>query len=576
MKKFLLGVVCGGVLAVLAGLVLIFAMVRLADRKPAIADNAVLVLRLDGEIPERAPVDIPLPMFEDQARSTVRDVWSTLKRAADDSRIKAVIVVPRRVDAGWGKIQEIRDSLAGFRKSGKPVYAFLRFPSAKDYYIATAADRIYAGPEDHLDLKGMRVEAMYLRGSLDKIGVSMEVVHAGKYKDAYDMFTRTSMSPETREVMNQVLDTLYSNLVGAIAAGRKKDAAAVRELIDRGPFVASEALKAGLIDKLGYEDDLIADLQGAVKQTSVKKVDAREYLRSIPPDPSRTRIALVVAEGTILQGGGDDGFGSSGMVRSAAFAKLLRSVKSDSTVKGVIVRIDSPGGDAIASDDILHEMKELSKAKPMVISMSDVAASGGYFMAVTGDPIVAYPGTITGSIGVITAKPNLKGLYDKLGVSKDVLMRGRFAGLDSDYKPLSPEEKAKLEESIESTYRGFLNRVATGRRKPQDQIEPLAQGRVWMGVQAKTNGLVDQLGGLDTAIEVLRQKAKIPAEKKLALVPYPPRRSLFELLLSKADDTAMTEAKIGDLLAKVPGGRWLRPALEGGTLALMPYYIEVK
>lgn len=576
MKKFVLGLVCGVVLVALFGVVLLFSLIRLSDRRPSIADNSVLVLRLEGDIPERAPVDIPLPMFEDQSHSTIRDIWSGLKRAAEDSRIKAVIVAPRRINAGWAKIQEIRDSLAAFRKSGKPVYAFLRFPGTKDYYVASSADRIFSGPEDYIDLKGMRVEAMYLRGTLNKLGVDMEVVHAGKYKDAYDMFTRTSMSPETREVLNQVLDVLYGSLTDAIAKGRKKDPAAVRALIDQGPFVSADAMKAGLVDKLGYEDDLLNDLKSSLKQTSVKKVELRDYIRSFAPDSSRARVALVVAEGTILQGSDDNTFGGADQVRSASFAKLLRSVKSDSTVKGVIVRVDSPGGDAIASDDILHEMKELSRSKPLVISMSDLAASGGYYMSVTGDPIVAYPNTITGSIGVITAKPNLKGLYDKLGITKDLLTRGRFAALDSDYKPLDDAEKAKLEQSIEATYQGFLHRVATGRRRTPEQIDAVAQGRVWMGPQAKDNGLVDQLGGLDTAVELIRNKAKIPAGTKVMLVPYPSRRSLLDLLMSRSDDTTLAESKLSAVLAKVPGAAWLRPALEGGTLALMPYYIEVK
>ena len=238
--------------------------------------------------------------------------------------------------------------------------------------------------------------------------------------------------------------------------------------------------------------------------------------------------------------------------------------------------MDSPGGDAIASDDILHEMKALSRAKPLVISMSDVAASGGYFMSVTGDPIVAYPGTITGSIGVITAKPNLRGLYDKLGISKELLTRGRFAALDSDYKPLDPAEKAKLEESIEATYQGFINRVAAGRHRTEAEIRALAEGRVWMGVQARDNGLVDRLGGLDTAVEVIRKKANIPAGDTVALVPFPARRSLLDLLMSRSDDTTMAEMKLESVLARVPGGQWIRPALEGGTLALMPYFISVK
>lgn len=577
MKKFLVGLACGMVLAVLFAVILIFSLIRLSDRRPSVADNSVLTFRLEGELPEKAPVEIPLPMFENQASLTVHDVWSALKHAAEDSHIKAVIIAPRQLNIGWAKMQEVRDSLAAFKKtSGKPVYAFLRFPGRREYYVATAADKIYAGPEDHIDVKGLRIEAMYLRGTLNKLGVDMDVVHAGRYKDAFDMFTRTSMSPETREVMNQTLDLYYENLVDTIASGRKKDANAVRALIDQGPFVAQDALKNGLVDVLGFEDQAIGDLRSSLKQSSLNKVDARVYLRSFAPETSRNRIALVTAQGIITQGTGEQGFGADTGIKSGSFAKLLRQAKSDNLIKGVIVRVDSPGGDAIASDDILHEMQELSRAKPLVISMSDVAASGGYYMAVTGDPILAYPATITGSIGVITAKPNLHGLYDKLGISKDVLTRGRFAALDSDYKPLDPAERAKLNESVEATYRGFINRVAEGRHRKFEEIANVAEGRVWLGVQAKQNGLVDQLGGIDRAIELIREKAKLSASEKVVLTPYPPRRSLFELLMSRTDESSLAQAKVDAALAQLPGGAWIRAALNGGTLALMPYFLEVK
>jgi protease-4 len=576
MKKFLLGLVCGVVLVMLTGVIALFSIIRFASSRPAIAGNSLLVLRLEGEVPEKAPVEIPLPVLENQAPLTVEEVWSALKRAAGDSRIKAVVFAPTRLTVGWAKLQELHDSLAAFRKSGKPVYALLRFPTARDYYIATAADKIYASPEDYIDLKGLRVEAMYLKGTLDKLGVGMDVIHAGRYKDAGDMFTRTSMSPETREVLNQVLDQYYSDLTGVVASGRKMDAAAVRALIDQGPFVAQDALKNRLLDALGYEDQMMTGLQGALKQTPLKKVDGREYLRALVPDSGGSRIAFLVAQGAITQGSGQEGFGGDDGIRSGSFIRLIRRVKSDSTVKGVIVRVDSPGGDAIASDDILHEMKELSRAKPLVISMSDVAASGGYYLSVTGDPIVAYPNTLTGSIGVITAKPNLRGLYDKLGIAKDLLTRGRFAALDSDYKPLDGAGRAKLDESVESTYRGFIDRVAAGRRKTFEQIAAVAEGRVWVGAQAKESGLVDRLGGLDAAVEVILQKAKLPPGEKVSLIPYPQRRSLFEVLMSRQDDSAAAEAGLNAVLARVPGGRWLRPMLDGGVLALMPYSIEVR
>jgi protease-4 len=576
MKKFLLGLLCGVVLAVLCGVILLFSAVRLTNTRPAIEDNSLLVLRLENDVPEKAPVEIPLPLFENQSHLTVRDIWSGLRRAADDSRIKGVLLVPGRLNIGWAKMEEIRESLVAFKKSGKPVYALLRFPDARDYYIATAADKIYAGPEDYLDLKGLRVEAMFLKGTLNKLGVQMDVIHAGKYKDAYDMFTRTSMSPETREVLNQILDLYYRDLTQTIAAGRKKDVAAVRALIDQGPFVSKDALKDGLLDALGYEDQAVGDLESRVKRSSLKKIEARDYLRALAPDTGRTKIALLVAEGTITQGTGGQGITGDQGIKSGSFSRLIRRVKSDSSIKGVILRVDSPGGDAIASDDILHEMKELSRSKPVVISMSDLAASGGYYISVTGDPIVAYPDTLTGSIGVITAKPDLHGLYDKLGISKELLTRGRFAAIDSDYKPLDAAEKAKLTESVDSAYRGFIDRVAAGRHKTFDQIAVIAQGRVWVGVQARDNGLVDRLGGLDTAVEMIRQRAKLPASEKIDLVPYPPRRSLFDVLMSRPDESAIAEAQLSAALAHIPGGWWIRPVLEGGLLAVMPYSVDVR
>jgi protease-4 len=394
---------------------------------------------------------------------------------------------------------------------------------------------------------------MYFKNTLDKLGVRMEVEHAGKFKDAYDMFTKTGMSPETREVLNSVLDNFYGNLCTTIAQGRKKTPEEVRAIIDQGPFLAGEARAKGLVDVLAYEDQVYGELSKALKQSKLTKIAYRDYARSFAPDEKRARIALVVGSGAIIRGASDTGIGTTDVIASGAFVRLLERVKTDSSIKGVIVRVDSPGGDAIASDDILHEMKELSKAKPTVISMSDVAASGGYFISVTGDPILAYPNTITGSIGVISAKVNLRGMYDKLGINKDVLSRGKFATLDSDYTPLSDAERAKLRQSIDATYEGFIARVAAGRhRKPQD-IEPLAQGRVWLGVQAKQNGLIDELGGLDRAVELIRQKAKIPATQKIALIPYPPRRNLLDVMLSRADESTSVDVAVRAALKRVTG-----------------------
>jgi protease-4 len=576
MKKFLLGLLCGIVLAGLAGVIFVVSLVRFADTRPAVTDGSTLVVTLEGELPEKPPLEIPLAIFEGQAPITVRDLWSTLRRAASDSRINAVVIAPRNLRIGWAKMQEVRESLVAFRKSGKPVYAILRMPGLREYYIATGADKIYTSPEDYLDVKGLRIEAMFFKNTLDKVGVQMDAVHAGKYKDAFDTFTRNSLSPESREVYNQILDHFYGSLAGAIASGRKKSIEEARAVIDKGPFVAKAALANGLVDVLAYEDQVFGDLKDRLKSDSIKRVGHRDYMRAIGAEEGRTKIALVVGEGTILPGSAPGGIGQDDGITPGSFGRLLRRVREDGSIKGVIVRVDSPGGDAIASDDLLHEMKELSQRKPTVISMGDVAASGGYYMAVTGDPIVAYPNTLTGSIGVITARLNLKSLYDKLGVQKEILSRGRFAELDSDYKPMTPEERAKLMESIDSTYRGFVGRVAAGRKKTYEQVQELAQGRVWLGAQAKGNGLVDELGGLDKAVELVRQKAKIGAAERIVLVPYPPKRSLFDVLMSRPDESSMVEAQARRVLNRVSGIDWLRAALAGGVLTLMPVQIDVR
>ena len=544
MKTFLLGLLCGIVVAGMVGVIFVFAMVRLGERRPEVSDNSVLTVRLEGDIPEKPPIEIPLAVFESRSTPTIRDIWSLMHRAASDPRVKAVVLVPRNLDVGWAKLEQLRSSVLAFRNSGKPVYAFLRAPGTHEYYIASAADRIYASPDDYVNVKGLRIESMYFKKTLDKMGVEAQVDHAGKYKDAGDVLTRTSMSPETREVLNQVLDQFYGNLSKTIAAGRHKTPEEVRAIIDQGPFTGKEALDRGLIDSLGYEDQVFQDIGQRVHQQNLRRVSFRDYLRSLSPDDTRNRIALVVGEGVITQGSGRESLLGEEGITSGGFTRLLRRVKSDHLIKGVIVRINSPGGDAIASDDILHEMIELGRAKPTVISMSDYAASGGYYMAVSGSPIIAYPNTLTGSIGVISAKFNLHGLYDKLGISKDILSRGKNATLDSDYVPMDAAERAKFRDMVDSTYRTFLARVAEGRHRTVDQIEPLAQGRVWVGAQAKENGLIDEIGGLDRAVEVIRQKAKIPASEQIALralptAAQPVRRPLQQV--RAVDDGELTD-----------------------------------
>ncbi|MBC8167269.1 MAG: signal peptide peptidase SppA, partial [Bryobacteraceae bacterium] len=556
----------------LSVVVLIFSAARVGDRTPTVSDGSTLILNLRGSVPEKAPVSIPIPFIGGSTPLTVPEIWSTLHRAAGDSRIKALVLEIGRTDAGWAKLNEIRDDVLAFRKSGKPVYAFLKGPRTREYYVATAADRIYTEPEDLVDVKGLRAELMYFKNTLDKLGVQVEVEHVGRFKDAGDSFTQTSMSPETRESLGLVVDGIYNHVIQALATGRKKTPDEIRAIVDDGPYTAKQAAAKGLIDSLRYEDQVYGELKAQLKQTSLVKLNFRNYVKAIGPDTTASKkIALVVGEGTILRGAGDDAMGSDEGFTSGAFIKMLRSVGSDSSISGVILRVDSPGGDAFASDEILREVRLLRDKKPMVISMSDAAASGGYYVAMTGDPVLAYPTTLTGSIGVLFTKINLRGLYDKLGIQKDFLLRGKNSNIDSDYGPMTPEARAKLQAGIQEFYTQFVTKVSEGRKRKYEDVEPLAQGRVWLGSDAKERGLVDELGGLDAAVAAIRKKAGMKEGEGVRLVPYPPKRTLLDQLLKSNSESASVETKLIQTL-----GFDYRVWAQSGFLRMLPFQITIQ
>src|SRR5258706_3237449 len=538
MKRFLLGVLVGLLVAGLVVVILVFAALRFGDRKIVVADGSRLVLHLEGNRPARKPVDLTLPFLEARQSLTVFDTWMMLRKAAADPRIKALVFEPRALNCGWAKLQEIHADILTFKKSGKPVYAYLRGPSAREYYLAAAADRVFMAPEDMLDLKGLRFELLYVKNTLDKLGVQMEFEHVGKYKDAPDMFTKTGSSPETREVMNQILDQFFGDLIDTIARSRKKQPEDVKRLLDDGPYVGKTALEGGLVDGLLFEDEGLTPLREQLKSPEIKKIGGSDYATITPASlglEGPAKIAFVTGDGEISRGAPHDKTMDAGITASG-LVPLLRELENDSSIRGVVLRVDSPGGDGIASDDILHAAKTLSQKKPLVISMSDLAASGGYFIAMTGDPVLAYPNTLTGSIGVFYGRVNLLGLYDKIGLKKELMTRGRYAKIDSDYGPLSEAERAKLRKEIEEFYRGFVERVSAGRKRPYAEMDALAQGRVWVGAQAKKNGLVDELGGLDRAFELVRERAKIGAGEKITIVTYPTKRSLWDIFWISAYD----------------------------------------
>ena len=573
MGRFFIGVLIGIVVTVLGVVVIGFALGRIfSNKQPTIAGNSALVLTLEGDLPEASPVEIPIPLLQSQAMPTVRDMWASLREAATDSRIKAVVLQPRGLSIGWGKLEEIQQELLNFKRSGKPVYAYLQAPGSREYYLASVADKIYVSPDDMVDVKGFALETTYFKNMLDKLGVSVQVDHIGAYKDAGDSFTRTNMSSETKEVLNQVIDQIYGDFCTQVAQGRHKSVDTVRSLIDQGPYIASQAKVNGLIDELGYEDQVYSDLKKKNGE-ELKKLNIRTYSRALAAKGDR--VALIVGQGDIVRAEEKNNFGSTQALSSGAMKKVIEQVRDDSSIKGVILRVDSPGGDSVASDEILHQLKLLSKVKPLVVSMSDVAASGGYFISMTGDPVLAYPDTITGSIGVLYIRPNARDLFNKLGVQAEMITRGKLANMDSLFNPLSDPAQQKLHGLIQATYQSFVSKVAAARRRTYDQVDPIAQGRVWMGAQAKQNGLVDDTGGIDRAIALVRQKAKLPPTGDTDLVVFPAKRSLYEILTSSSADSFASnaaESKVRKLLPLLPSETMFR----GGMLEMLPYQLAIQ
>jgi protease-4 len=577
MKKFLLGILAGIVIAGVALLVLAFAAVRWSAQAPSVPASGILAVNLSGDVPEGLAEVPPIPALARQTPLAVVEWWSVLRAAGRDARVKGLLLRPRHVAAGWGKLQELRAGIEAFKRSGKPVYAWVETPNLRDYYLASAADRIYLAPEDYLDVKGLRLEAMYFKGTLDKLGIQFEVEHMGKYKDAGDMLTRKDMSPETKESLNALLDGIWNNLTATIGPARRMKPEQFRALVDEAPFLAPAAVQKGLVDELSYLPAVQRALALRAGLAEPVFITPQLLLGDMKSAQKSQRIAYLVAEGDILRSAPDNPWGGDIGITPAPVARLVKSIADDSTIKGVIVRVESPGGDAIASDEIPQALKELARKKPMVVSMSDVAASGGYYISMTGDPVVAYADTITGSIGVIYGKANLKGLYDKLGFSTETLKRGKYADLDSETKPLSPEGRKKLQESLQSVYSGFLKRVAAGRRSSVEKIEPLAQGRVWIGTDAFQNHLVDELGGIDRAIEVLRHKGVLSSDREAKLIVYPGRKSFWEKLMGMSDYASAASPTPEEWLLRRAGAEsGLLPYLQGGMLRVMPYRVEIR
>jgi protease-4 len=561
--------------AVFVSLSALLVLYLLVGREPSVPANATLVFEVGGDLTEVPPNDV-FSYLTGARNPTVRSLVENLRKAKTDSRITAVLLKPTGFSLPfWGKVQELREAVIDFKQSGKPIYAYLEYGGDREYFLASAADKVFLMPSSPLELTGVASFELFFRGTLDKIGAYPDLRHVGKYKSAVNTFTEKGFTEAHREMSESLTRDQYEQIVKGISDGRNKTDAEVRALIDQGPFLPEAAVAAGLVDEVAYEDQVREKLQpgGAARTIDGDNYGAVSYRFNRGP-----RIAVIYASGTIVNGRSGFDPVNGPVVGSETLIESIRQARRDRSLRAIILRIDSPGGSASASDAIWRELmlaKQERADRPIVASMSDLAASGGYYIAMPATRIIAQPATLTGSIGIFGGKIVTGGIFQKLGTNIESVSIGRHAEINSPARPYSPDEAQKIDEQLQAFYDQFIEKVAEARGSTPDQIDAIAQGRVWTGRQALNNGLVDALGGLDRAVLVAKELAKIDVGSDVQLVPYPPRKNLFELM---SETMAGGQARwIAENLsaAELESLRSLRGPFSlfkrGEPLALMPF-----
>jgi protease IV len=549
----------------------------LIGREPKVAGNSTLIVRVSGSLDEIEPGGLVGSFMK--APPTVRSLIDTLRKAKVDRRVHAVIIRPTSTAALWGKVQEVRDAILDYKTSGKPIIAYLEYGGEQEFYLATACDKVFLMPAASLDLTGMANYELFLRGTLEKIGAVPDALHIGEYKTASNTFTENTFTPAHREMAESLNGDMYEQLIRGLAQGRRKSEPAIRAMIDHGPYLPEDAVRAGLVDDLAYEDELDDKVQlGQKSGTSARFMEEDEYrqvsLTSLGLNRG-PRIAVIYAVGIISSGESSYDSPQGLVAGSDTIVRYLRKARADSSVRAIVLRIDSPGGSAIASDVIWREVQLTRASKPVIASMSDVAASGGYYIAMPAHAIVAQPATLTGSIGVVMIKFVIDGTLKKMGMNMEVVTQGRYADLYSPIRPFSPEERARVAQHMQATYDTFVEKAAAGRNTTPERIDAVAQGRVWTGKQAKQIGLVDELGGLQRALVIAKQRAKLEPNAEVELMLYPPKKSFYEALadpFGRMDSGTMLGSLLGfrDPRALQALSAPLRLFRRGEPLALMP------
>ncbi|MBN1540919.1 signal peptide peptidase SppA [candidate division KSB1 bacterium] len=524
-----------GVVITLIGAVAFFGAFN--REKAKVEPKTALRLQISGPLNELATTDPSSLLFQGQPGVSYFDVLAAIRRAKTDDRISGIYLNSGDLRCGFAKAIEIRETLLDFKSSGKFIHAYIEFGDELDYLIASTADTLSMAPEGLIDLNGFAVSTLFWRGALDKIGVDIFVDQHEDYKSAAETISRTDFSRPARESIRELLLQRYTFLIDAIANSRNRPAVEVKIALEEGIYTSQGMLEHGLIDRIESKQSVLNRIAAQVDLEKPRLVNVGVYLNSRSGMKGETvnrdhEIALVIGSGTIISGdSGDLEPFSTGMLSSGSLIRSLRQARDNDRVSAIILRIDSPGGSVLASDEIWQELVEIRKDKPIFASMSDLAASGGYYIALACDTLIAHPATLTGSIGVISVIPNFSKLISKMGISADTIKTSPSSDFLDPFLPFTESDKSKFSSIGRKTYLNFVDKVADARELPFDRARELAKGRVWSGADAYSKGLVDTLGGLWTAIEMTKDYLGIPPEEKVRIRFYPEPESAFTMLM---------------------------------------------
>lgn len=581
MKEFIkftfatvLGLVIFSVVTFLLTLFVFIGIVTSSDTETKVEPDSVFYLELNGTLQERA-LENPFSFLSETDSEIIGldDVLSAISKAKDNENIAGIYINAVSLAASYASIDEIRTALADFKESGKFVVAYSDSYSQGLYYLASVADKVYLNPSGVVDWRGLSAQTVFFKDLLDKVGVNMQIFKVGTYKSAVEPFINTEMSEANREQVNAYIGSIWNNMLDGVSVARNITTGRLVELADEGALAveAGSSVSAGMVDSLVYKNDMklvLANMLGVEEDDMPDMLSLAQMngvQRSVPKDKSGNVIAVYYAEGDIVDQG------ETGIV-SEKVIKDIKELRKDDDVKAVVIRVNSPGGSAFGSEQMWKEINDLKQEKPVVVSMGDYAASGGYYMSCNADYIFAQPSTLTGSIGIFGMIPDGAGLASKVGVTFESVNTNRFSDLGALYRPMNNDEKALIQTSVNNGYELFVKRCADGRKMPVDEIKKIAEGRVWTGLMAKELGLVDEIGGINDAIEMAKHLAGI---ESYTLLSYPEKGSVLDEYLSALQYVSMSAKTPEEMIREIAGlsnGWNSKFALQ----ARIPYYIELR